>query len=163
MRDDTSTVERAGSSTATAGTPLLEVRHLVKHFTVGGGMFGGAHGLVRAVDDVSFTISRGETLGLVVESGCGKTTTGRAILQLDRPTSGQVLFEGRDLATLDEAGLRDMRRRMQVIFQDPYSSLNPRMTVGQIIAEPLKVHRIVSEPAARPARARSGGRTAARR
>ena len=134
--------------------PILEVRHLVKHFTVSSGMFGGTHGLVRAVDDVSFTIPRGETLGLVGESGCGKTTTGRAILQLDRPTSGQVLFEGRDLATLDEAGVRDMRRRMQVIFQDPYSSLNPRMTVGQMIAEPLAVHRIVREPAARPARVR---------
>jgi oligopeptide/dipeptide ABC transporter ATP-binding protein len=137
-----------------ASPPLLEVRHLVKHFTVGGGMFGGSHGLVRAVDDVSFVIPPGETLGLVGESGCGKTTTGRAILQLERPTSGQVLFEGRDLATLDEAGLRDMRRRMQVIFQDPYSSLNPRMTVGQMIAEPLAVHRIVPEPAARPARVR---------
>jgi oligopeptide/dipeptide ABC transporter ATP-binding protein len=117
-------------------------------------MFGGAHGIVRAVDDVSFTIPRGGTLGLVGESGCGKTTTGRAILQLDRPTSGQVLFEGRDLATLDDAGLRDMRRRMQVIFQDPYSSLNPRMTVGQIIAEPLKVHGIVGEAHARATRVR---------
>jgi oligopeptide/dipeptide ABC transporter ATP-binding protein len=152
MRDGTLTVARGRASTATPDTPLLEVRHLVKHFTVGGGMFGGAHGVVRAVDDVSFTISRGETLGLVGESGCGKTTTGRAILQLDRATSGQVLFEGRDLTTLDEVGLRDMRRRMQVIFQDPYSSLNPRMTVGQIIAEPLFVHRIVREPAARAAR-----------
>jgi oligopeptide/dipeptide ABC transporter ATP-binding protein len=136
-----------------ARPPILEVRHLVKHFIVGGGMFGG-HGVVRAVDDVSFTIPPGETLGLVGESGCGKTTTGRAILQLDRPTSGQVFFEGRDLATLDEGGLRDMRRRMQVIFQDPYSSLNPRMTIGQIIAEPLAVHRIVREPAARAARVR---------
>jgi oligopeptide/dipeptide ABC transporter ATP-binding protein len=108
--------------------------------------------VVRAVDDVSFTIPSGGTLGLVGESGCGKTTTGRAILQLDRPTSGQVLFEGRDLATLDDAGLRDMRRRMQVIFQDPYSSLNPRMTVGQMIAEPLAVHRIVRESGARAAR-----------
>jgi oligopeptide/dipeptide ABC transporter ATP-binding protein len=136
-----------------ARPPILEVRHLVKHFIVGGGMFGG-NGVVRAVDDVSFTIPPGETLGLVGESGCGKTTTGRAILQLDRPTSGQVFFEGRDLATLDEGGLRDMRRRMQVIFQDPYSSLNPRMTIGQIIAEPLAVHRIVREPAARAARVR---------
>ena len=127
---------------------------MVKHFTVGGGLFGGPHGLVRAVDDVSFSIPRGETLGLVGESGCGKTTTGRAILQLERPTSGQVLFEERDLATLDEAGVRDMRRRMQVIFQDPYSSLNPRMTVGQMLAEPLAVHRIVREAAARPARVR---------
>jgi oligopeptide/dipeptide ABC transporter ATP-binding protein len=137
-----------------AGAPILEVRHLVKHFTVGGGMFSGTHGLVRAVDDVSFSISQGETLGLVGESGCGKTTTGRAILRLDPPTRGQVLFEGRDLATLDEAGVRDMRRRMQVIFQDPYSSLNPRMTVGQMLAEPLAVHRIVREPGARPARVR---------
>src|SRR5205085_57517 len=88
------------------------------------------------------------------ESGCGKTTTGRAILQLDPPTSGQVLFEGRDLTTLDEAGLRGMRRRMQVIFQDPYSSLNPRMTVGQIIAEPLAVHGIVGPAAARATRVR---------
>jgi oligopeptide/dipeptide ABC transporter ATP-binding protein len=133
--------------------PILEVRHLVKHFVVSGGMFGG-QGLVRAVDDVSFAIPRGETLGLVGESGCGKTTTGRAILQLDRPTSGQVFFEGRDLATLDQGGLRDMRRRMQVIFQDPYSSLNPRMTIGQIIAEPLAVHRIVRDGAARAARVR---------
>ena len=153
MRSETLTVAREGT-TATLDAPLLEVRHLVKHFTVGGGMFGGAHGVVRAVDDVSFAIPRGQTLGLVGESGCGKTTTGRAILQLDRPTSGQVLFEGRDLATLDETGLRDMRRRMQVIFQDPYSSLNPRMTVGQIIAEPLKVHGIVREPAARATRVR---------
>jgi oligopeptide/dipeptide ABC transporter ATP-binding protein len=132
---------------------LLEVNHLVKHFAVGGGVFG-AHGLVRAVDDVSFSIPSGGTLGLVGESGCGKTTTGRAILQLDPPTSGQVLFEGRDLATLDEAGLRSMRRRMQVIFQDPYSSLNPRMTVGQIIAEPIAVHRIVRDAGARAARVR---------
>jgi peptide/nickel transport system ATP-binding protein len=136
------------------GPPILEIRHLVKHFAVGGGMLGRTPGIVRAVDDVSFTIPHGGTLGLVGESGCGKTTTGRAILQLDPPTSGQVLFEGRDLATLDQAGLRDMRRRMQVIFQDPYSSLNPRMTVGQIIAEPLKVHGIVSDRGARAARVR---------
>ena len=147
--------EAAGGPGAhVAGSPILEVRHLVKHFPVGGGVLARGHGVVRAVDDVSFTIPRGETLGLVGESGCGKTTTGRAILQLDRPTSGQVLFEGRDLATLDDAGLRDMRRRMQVIFQDPYSSLNPRMTVGQIIAEPLKVHGIVKESAARHTRVR---------
>ncbi|HMH50168.1 MAG TPA: ABC transporter ATP-binding protein [Candidatus Acidoferrum sp.] len=134
------------------GPPILEVKHLVKHFAVGGGMLGKGQGIVRAVDDVSFAIPYGQTLGLVGESGCGKTTTGRAILQLDRPTSGQVLFEGRDLATLDQAGLRDMRRRMQVIFQDPYSSLNPRMTIGQIIAEPIWVHGIVRERAARATR-----------
>ena len=134
--------------------PLLEVRHLVKHFPVGGGFLGRGAGLVRAVDDVSFTIRRGETLGLVGESGCGKTTTGRAILQLERATSGQVLFEGRDLTTLDEVELRDVRRRMQVIFQDPYGSLNPRMTVGQMLAEPLAVHGIVRESAGRAARVR---------
>ena len=137
-----------------ARPPILEVRHLVKHFALGGGLLGKGQGVVRAVDDVSFAIPSGGTLGLVGESGCGKTTTGRAILQLDRPTSGQVLFEGRDLATLDEAGLRSMRRRMQVIFQDPYSSLNPRMTVGQMIAEPLAVHRIVRDAGARAARVR---------
>jgi oligopeptide transport system ATP-binding protein len=133
--------------------PLLEVRNLVKHFQVGGGLFtSGA--LVRAVDGVSFEIRRGETLGLVGESGCGKTTTGRCILQLERPTSGQILFEGRDLTTLAEDALRPVRRKMQVIFQDPYSSLNPRMTVGQIIAEPLAVHGIVPDRAHRATRVR---------
>jgi len=134
--------------------PLLEVRNLVKHFHVGGGLFGGRAGVVRAVDDVSFSIRRGETLGLVGESGCGKTTTGRCILQLERPTRGQIVFEGRDLTTLGEDELRPVRRKMQVIFQDPYSSLNPRMTVGQIIAEPLAVHGIVPDPAQRAARVR---------
>jgi oligopeptide transport system ATP-binding protein len=132
-----------GGAPAAGGEVLLEVRHLVKHFPVGGGLFGGPAGLVRAVDDVSFSIKRGETLGLVGESGCGKTTTGRCILQLERPTRGQVIFEGRDLTTLEPTALRGVRRRMQVIFQDPYSSLNPRMTVGQILAEPLSVHGIV--------------------
>ena len=127
--------------------PLLRVENLVKHFPVRGGV-------VKAVDDVSFDVRRGETVGLVGESGCGKTTTGRCILQLERPSSGRVLFEGEDLAALDEQALRAVRRRVQVIFQDPYSSLNPRMTVGQILAEPLKVHRIVEDKAAREARVR---------
>jgi oligopeptide/dipeptide ABC transporter ATP-binding protein len=135
-----------------AEAPLLEVRDLVKHVPVGGGLFAGAPGLVRAVDGVSFAIRRGETLGLVGESGCGKTTTGRCVLQLERPTSGQVIFEGRDLTTLGDAELRPVRRRMQVIFQDPYSSLNPRMTVGQIVAEPLAVHGIVPDRAKRAPR-----------
>ena len=126
-------------------TALLEVRDLVKHFTVG-------RGIVRAVDGVSFSIERGETLGLVGESGCGKTTTGRCILQLERPTSGTVRFEGRELTTLNQTELRAVRRKLQVIFQDPYSSLNPRMTVGQIIAEPIAVHNVVSGAAARGAR-----------
>jgi len=131
---------------------LLEVRNLVKHFPVGGGLFGGSPAIVRAVDDVSFSVRRGETVGLVGESGCGKTTTGRCILQLERPTSGQILFEGTDLTTLPAEQLRVLRRRIQVIFQDPFSSLNPRMTIGQILAEPLKVHRIIPEKAARTAR-----------
>ena len=131
---------------------LLEVENLVKHFPVGGGMFSRPVAAVRAIDGVSFTLNRGETLGLVGESGCGKTTTGRCILQLERPTSGRIVFEGVDLTTLDEAALRKVRRRVQVIFQDPYSSLNPRMTIGQILAEPLKVHGIVRDAAAREAR-----------
>src|SRR5262245_51323575 len=133
---------------------ILEVRDLVKHFTVGRGLLGSTRGIVRAVDGVSFDIHRGETLGLVGESGCGKTTTGRCILQLERPTSGQVIFEGRDLTTLDDTALRAVRRKIQVIFQDPYSSLNPRMTVGQIIGEPLAVHGIVSGAGARRDRVR---------
>ena len=131
---------------------ILEVRDLVKHFPVGGGLFGGAPSVVKAVDGVSFSIRRGETLGLVGESGCGKTTTGRCILHLEAPTSGRIIFEGRDITALSEALLRPVRRRMQVIFQDPYSSLNPRMTVGQIIAEPLAVHDIVATRRARDAR-----------
>jgi oligopeptide transport system ATP-binding protein len=130
---------------------LLEVRDLVKHFPVSAGLRRPMVS-VKAVDGVSFTLHRGETLGLVGESGCGKTTTGRCVLLLERPTSGQVVFEGTELTTLPEAKLRGMRRRMQVIFQDPYSSLNPRMTVGQILAEPLKVHALVTEKNARAAR-----------
>ena len=132
--------------------PLLEVRNLVMEFQVRTGLFGGAKGTLRAVDGVSFVLRRGETLGLVGESGCGKTTTGRCILQLERPTSGEILLQGEDLTRLGEAELRPFRRRIQVIFQDPYSSLNPRMTIGQILAEPLAVHRIVPERDARAAR-----------
>jgi oligopeptide transport system ATP-binding protein len=138
--------------TSVSSDLILDVRDLVKHFPVGQGFFGGGTAVVKAVDGVSFAIRRGETLGLVGESGCGKTTTGRCILQLERPTGGQVIFEGRDLVPLSEAELRPVRRRLQVIFQDPFSSLNPRMTVGQIIGEPLGVHGIVPDRAARPAR-----------
>jgi oligopeptide transport system ATP-binding protein len=144
----------ASGNGAVAGDVLLEVRGLVKHFAVGGGLFGGTPGTVRAVDGVSFSLRRGETLGLVGESGCGKTTTGRCILQLERATSGQVIFEGRDLGSLSDTELRPVRRRMQVIFQDPYASLNPRMTVGQILAEPLAVHGVVRERQARRERVR---------
>ncbi len=148
------TETRTSASTEVGTDAILEVRNLVKHFQVGGGFFGGAAGVVRAVDGVSFSIARGETLGLVGESGCGKTTTGRCILLLEQPTSGQIVFEGQDLTRLPAGELRRVRRRMQVIFQDPYSSLNPRMTVGQIIEEPMAVHRLVREPAARRGRCR---------
>jgi oligopeptide transport system ATP-binding protein len=133
---------------------LLEVRNLVMHFKVGRGLFGPP-GVVRAVDGVSFTLARGETLGLVGESGCGKTTTGRCVLQLEKPTSGEVVFEGRNLVGMDAAELRKVRNRIQVIFQDPYSSLNPRMTVGQIIAEPIAVHGLEPDPRARAQRVQS--------
>jgi oligopeptide transport system ATP-binding protein len=123
--------------------PLLEVRNLKKHFTIADGVLSRrSAGVVKAVDDVSFTIARGETLGLVGESGCGKTTTGRCILQLERATAGAVLFEGEELNALDRKALNRKRERMQVIFQDPYSSLNPRMKIGDIIGEPMKVHGI---------------------
>src|SRR3990172_8835927 len=140
------------------GDILLEVRRLRKYFPLTSGvLFQRQVGLIKAVDDVSFSIRKGETLGLVGESGSGKTTTGRCILQLDRPTSGEVLFGGRDLAQLDEAALRPVRRRMQVIFQDPYSSLNPRMTIGQIIGEPLPVVGLTPAMADRSPHELSGG------
>ena len=127
----------------TADNTLLEVRDLVMHFPLTQGIiFQRKVGAVRAVDGVSFAIQRGETLGLVGESGCGKSTTGRAILQLYRPTSGTVQFEGVELTKLKGESLRKMRRKMQMIFQDPYASLNPRMTVGDIIGEPIKVHNL---------------------
>ena len=130
--------------------PLLEVRRLKKHFPVTAGLlFQKVLGLVKAVDDVSFVIRKGETLGLVGESGCGKTTTGRLILQLERPTGGEVFFGGQELSALSPALLRAMRRRIQVIFQDPYSSLNPRMTAGAMIEEPIKVHKLATAPGER--------------
>lgn len=124
---------------------LLQVRDLVKYFPImRGTLIQRQVGAVKAVDGISFDIFRGETLGLVGESGCGKSTAGRTILQLYRPTSGSVLFEGVDLVKLKGEDLRKMRRRMQMIFQDPYASLNPRMTVGQIISEPLIIHGVAN-------------------
>ena len=125
-----------------ARAPLLSVRDLSKHYVRKSGIFGGDKGVVRAVDGVSFDVYPGETLGLVGESGCGKTTTGRAILRLIEPTSGQVTYEGEDVLALDPKSLRRLRRKMQIIFQDPFSSLNPRMTIGAIVREGLTIHRI---------------------
>ncbi|HVI86273.1 MAG TPA: dipeptide ABC transporter ATP-binding protein [bacterium] len=128
---------------ATNGGVLLEVRNLRKYYPVTKGfIFQRQVGAVKAVDDVSFFIRKGETLGLVGESGCGKTTTGRVILRLQEPTHGEALFEGRDIFKLGKEELRRLRRDMQIIFQDPYSSLNPRMTVGDIIGEPLEIHKL---------------------
>lgn len=121
---------------------LLEVKNLKKYFPIKGGMFSRNVGEVKAVDDVSFTVRKGETLGLVGESGCGKSTTGRSILRLIEPTGGLVLFEGRDVTRMTAEELRKMRRDMQIVFQDPFASLNPRHTVEQILEEPLIVHGI---------------------
>lgn len=123
---------------------LLEVDDLFMHFPIYRGVIRRQVGAVRAVDGISFSVKKGETLGLVGESGCGKSTTGRTILQLYKPTAGKVTFEGVDLVALRGEQLRKMRRKMQMIFQDPYASLNPRMTVGQIVEEPLMVHGIIN-------------------
>jgi oligopeptide transport system ATP-binding protein len=122
---------------------LVEVRDLKMHFPISvGWMIKKTIGHVKAVDGISFKIAKGETLGLVGESGCGKTTTGRVLLQLERPTSGQIFFEGEEITGKEEKALRALRRKMQMIFQDPFGSLNPRMTAGEIIGEPLIIHRL---------------------
>jgi oligopeptide transport system ATP-binding protein len=130
---------------ATNGTPLLEVEHLVKHFPIKTGIiFDHEVGRVHAVDDVSFTVSEGETLGLVGESGCGKSTLCRTILRLLEPTSGSVSFQGRRIEDLGRRDVRSLRREMQMIFQDPYASLNPRRRVGQIVGGPMQLHGLAS-------------------
>jgi len=121
---------------------LLEVKDLKKHFPIRGGIFGRAVGFVYAVDGVSFKIGKGETMGLVGESGCGKTTVGRCILRLIEPTAGEILFEGEDIARIDDKQMIKLRPKMQIVFQDPYASLNPRMTIKDIVGEPMLVNGI---------------------
>jgi oligopeptide/dipeptide ABC transporter ATP-binding protein len=133
-------------------SPLLEVVGLKQHFVQSKGLFTRKHSVVQAVDGVSFHIDQSETLGLVGESGCGKSTLGRSILRLLEPTAGLVKFEGRDILGLEKNELRALRRKMQIIFQDPYASLNPRMTVGNIIEEALKIHKLYNVSAERRAR-----------
>ena len=136
------TAANFGKSASVAGVvkPILEVRDLKKHFPVKKGLLRRTVGHVYAVDGVSFTVNPGETLGLVGESGCGKTTVGRTLLRLVEPTDGQILLDGRDVTKLSREEFRPYRREMQIIFQDPFSSLDPRMTSGDIVGEPLKVH-----------------------
>jgi oligopeptide/dipeptide ABC transporter ATP-binding protein len=129
-------------ATPRPGRPLVEARGLVKHFRLGGGFLGRSRDVVRAVEDVSLTVHAGETLGVVGESGCGKSTLGRLLLRLLEPTAGEVVFDGRPLAGLPARELRRLRREMQIVFQDPYGSLDPRMRVGAIVAEGIEIHGI---------------------
>ena len=131
--------------------PLLQVKQLCTWYPVNKGLFGKTKDYVKAVDDITFDVFPGETLGLVGESGCGKTTLGRSIIRLVEPTSGQILFNGTDIASLNMNGLRKMRRDVQIIFQDPYSSLNPRLTIGNALMEPLQVHKMFDNNAQRKA------------
>lgn len=123
---------------------ILEVNNLVKHFPLGGGLFSKKQQVVQAVNGITFKVKRGETLGIVGESGCGKSTAGRSIIRLYEPTAGQIIFEGKDVTKAQGNDLMELRRNMQMIFQDPYASLNPRMTVGDIVAEALDIHKLAS-------------------
>ncbi|MCH7863933.1 MAG: ATP-binding cassette domain-containing protein [Proteobacteria bacterium] len=147
------TVETSDASKPRAEDVLLDVRGLKMYFPVTEGViFSRVVAEVKAVDDISFYIKRGETLGLVGESGCGKTTTGRCILQLEKATAGEIFYDGKDLTKLTQKEMSPIREKIQVIFQDPYSSLNPRMKIGDIIGEPIKVHEIISDPGEREKR-----------
>jgi len=128
---------------------LLELRNLKKHFPVDDSLFARKKSVVKAVDGVSFNVEEGETLGLVGESGCGKSTLGRTILRLIEPTSGEIYFQSKNLLTMSQRELRDMRRQMQIIFQDPYASLNPRMRIGEIVGEGLEIHKLAKGGAKR--------------
>ncbi|MGZ4031854.1 MAG: ABC transporter ATP-binding protein [Tumebacillaceae bacterium] len=128
---------------------ILEVKGLKKYFPIDSGMLGKSDAYVKAVDDVSFVVEEGETLGIVGESGCGKSTTGRSILRLLEPSGGDVIFQGQNLATLKNDEMRKVRRDLQIVFQDPFASLNPRMTVGKILEEPLKIHKLGGSAAER--------------
>jgi oligopeptide transport system ATP-binding protein len=152
------TIEAPASATAAAkpaDETLVQVRNLKMHFPVTeGAIIPRVVAHVKAVNGITFDIKKGETLGLVGESGCGKTTTGRCILQLEKATSGEIIYDGKDLTKLNKEEMRPMRQRIQVIFQDPYSSLNPRMTIGDIISEPMMVHKTEPDAAARDKRVR---------
>ncbi len=136
--------------------PILEVRNLVKHFPLTQGiLFKKQIGAVKAVDDISFSLYRGETLGIVGESGCGKSTVAKLLMNLETPTSGEIFYKGEDISKLSGRALKAVRRNIQMVFQDPYTSLNPRMTVGDIIGEPFEIHPMWPPRATGAARCRS--------
>jgi len=142
MSDTETAVAAAEPRNSTDGEPLLRIEGLVKHFPIKSGLFKHTVGQVRAVDGIDLTVRQGETLGVVGESGCGKTTLGRTIIKLIEPTSGKIFFDGKDITKLKRRHMRPVRRDIQIVFQDPYASLNPRMTVREIVAEPLRIHHL---------------------